>query len=374
VGGSVAHALHEAGVPLVVASQFPLSFGGSVQMVSKLYEGLLWGRDPRALLVDLRATMHGAYKERHDWASMVAYATLPDDFDQQIINAQIQQAMGAVNNALRAADRVAVRRTAPSRSGGRAATRRQKFGAKDVLNRIAIAKHELKSLLDEPGANRARILSLLGTTSKREAEHQFHLAPPSSDQKEVLTKLAQAQQHYWAAYQIDHMPWQLVQCLSLSVVLRQAGDRSSVERLDWTDTNERDCWVLAEAYSRETRDREVRNRGDQMARAWACGDLLELYLLAPEIEALAQSRNDNWNALANEAASMLVQRAREMNEPFVIFSTRRQLARYPEWWAKLAVRAQAQQKRIEAPALMLAKRASAIMAHIPDVAEPQWDY
>ncbi len=44
-GASVAHAVHEAGVPLVVGSQFPLSFAASVLMVECLYE-LLWGKDP----------------------------------------------------------------------------------------------------------------------------------------------------------------------------------------------------------------------------------------------------------------------------------------------------------------------------------------
>jgi hypothetical protein len=306
---------------------------------------------------------------------MVAYATLPDDFDQQIINTQVQQAMGAVNNALRAADRVAVKRAEASGRGGGSATRNVKGETKDVLSMIATAKQGLKSLLDEPGADRTRILSLLGVTSKREAEHQFHLDSSSKDHKEVLAKLAQAQQYYLAAYQIDRRPWQLVQCLSLFVVLRLAGDRSRVERLDWTDANEHDRWVLAEAYSRESRDREVRSRDDPMARAWACGDLVELYLLAPEIKALAQSRNDDyWTALASEAAGMLVQRAREMNEPFVIFSTRRQLARYPEWWTKLTDRAQGGKKRSETRVSTLAKRAGAIIADIPEVPEPQWDY
>src|SRR5262249_18691286 len=53
-GASIAHAIHEAGIPLVVASQFPLSFSASVVMVQVLYNGLLNGGDPRRLLNDLR--------------------------------------------------------------------------------------------------------------------------------------------------------------------------------------------------------------------------------------------------------------------------------------------------------------------------------
>src|SRR5207302_280962 len=53
-GSSVAHALHEAGIPFVVGSQFPLSVPASVVLTEVLYEGLLWGADPRTLLNDLR--------------------------------------------------------------------------------------------------------------------------------------------------------------------------------------------------------------------------------------------------------------------------------------------------------------------------------
>jgi hypothetical protein len=35
-GASIAHAVYEAGIPLVIGSQFPLSFPGSVLMVEAL--------------------------------------------------------------------------------------------------------------------------------------------------------------------------------------------------------------------------------------------------------------------------------------------------------------------------------------------------
>ena len=45
-GGSVAHDLHVEGIPWVFASQFPLTFGGSVRLVEELYPRLLRGDDP----------------------------------------------------------------------------------------------------------------------------------------------------------------------------------------------------------------------------------------------------------------------------------------------------------------------------------------
>jgi hypothetical protein len=55
-GASFAHALHEAGIPLVVASQFPLSKEGSV-LLGEMYSGLLWGENP---LVHAAAAPRGA--------------------------------------------------------------------------------------------------------------------------------------------------------------------------------------------------------------------------------------------------------------------------------------------------------------------------
>ena len=43
-------ALHAAGVPMVVASQFPITTAASIQLVEVLYSGLLWCEDPRLLL------------------------------------------------------------------------------------------------------------------------------------------------------------------------------------------------------------------------------------------------------------------------------------------------------------------------------------
>ena len=63
-GASFAHALHQGGVPLVVASQFPLSTEGSVPLVATLYAGLLWGGNPLLLLQQIRAELHARYTSR----------------------------------------------------------------------------------------------------------------------------------------------------------------------------------------------------------------------------------------------------------------------------------------------------------------------
>ena len=79
---------------MVVAGQFPLSFGGSVRLVEVLYDGLLWGYDPRRLIFDLRRRLYSQFPSKHDWASLTTYLSLPSDFDEQISATKINQALG----------------------------------------------------------------------------------------------------------------------------------------------------------------------------------------------------------------------------------------------------------------------------------------
>jgi hypothetical protein len=83
-GGSIAHQLHHMGVPWVVASQFPLTVLGSVLLVEDLYNELLQGTDPRIALHRIRQHLATQFGDRHDWATLVAYASLPTDFDVQV--------------------------------------------------------------------------------------------------------------------------------------------------------------------------------------------------------------------------------------------------------------------------------------------------
>lgn len=76
-GASIAHVLHQAGVPLVVASQFPLSKVGSVLVARLFYSGLMWGDNPWVLLHRVRTNLHGVMGPGdHDWASLVVYEAL----------------------------------------------------------------------------------------------------------------------------------------------------------------------------------------------------------------------------------------------------------------------------------------------------------
>lgn len=83
-GGSVAHALHAKGIPLVIAAQFPLSKGASAIFAEMLYSGLLRGEDPRQVVHAIRRELLVSYPETHDWASLVVYGSFPSDLDDQL--------------------------------------------------------------------------------------------------------------------------------------------------------------------------------------------------------------------------------------------------------------------------------------------------
>jgi len=379
VGASIAHALHQAGIPLVIASQFPLSFGGSVRMVEALYGGLLWGEDPRVLLVDLRRQLHAQFPDSHDWASLTAYSSLPADFDAQLANAQIQRAMTSINVALGQADDVvallprealrlaaavaaealaqqataahaaASAKPAAKNGRGRAAavstrpamtspvgkpaagpTPAQLVAALDAaLARVRRAKQRLQDTMARHGNQRARILGLLASTEKREAalSHERRLRSAAAKAQhqhaaDMWASLARARGLYFNCYTLERTPYWTTQYLSLTMVLRAGGQLGSDAEAPGRGSAA--LWVSAEVQALHDL------AGPQpMACAWALGNLIELYLLAPTIAGLP-ARAQPWAALAAAHARQLVDGAAE--GAFEVFSTRRQVQRYADWY------------------------------------------
>jgi hypothetical protein len=107
-GGSVAHQLHRMGLPWVVASQFPLTVQGSVMLVEDLFNELLQGTDPRIALHRVRQHLATRFGDRHDWATVVAYASFPADFDVQVEAFRDRAIRARRNRAFSLVDRAVV--------------------------------------------------------------------------------------------------------------------------------------------------------------------------------------------------------------------------------------------------------------------------
>ncbi|HEX4949771.1 MAG TPA: CHAT domain-containing protein [Blastocatellia bacterium] len=354
-GSSIAHALHEAGIPMVIASQFPLSFAGSVQMVEVLYDGFLCGEDPRLLLHDLRRRLHAQFPQTHDWSSLTAYATLPPDIDRQLEKAQIAQAKRGINAAFNHADEATRRAFAKgtTRTGLKlsyleptptsdAETRKV---LKNGQQKIEAAKRRLERLAPRIPSERIEILGLMASTEKRQAEtvYSAKLLDQEMNPKESRELLRRAKDHYWQAF-LQGSSWTLVQYLSLAVILKhfyplpgdapseqlsaEANDAEKADRVDGHLIE--DLWIYARVLSRNDL-----YSGNRLNAIWAHGNLIELYLLAKMLRLdrlhLTHKKADQ---LAQEHADELLASA-ERNS-FEVYSTRRQIFRYVSWYSEIA--------------------------------------
>jgi len=339
-GASIAHAIHEAGIPLVVASQFPLSFSASVVMVQVLYNGLLNGGDPRRLLNDLRRQLKSRVPSTHDWASIVAYASFPDNLNAQLSDLRIEQAKRSIEAALDHSD--ALVRSLSSRAksitakgtgtGSVASSQPQQVtdtlqALKEPQARLKKARERLEELLNKGYQDEASIYGLLASTQKRLAEILWRAVSPSSStspttvtedqriehQRQALAALRSAQDLYWKAFQADRaQSWALVQHLALVAVL------------EGVQMVKPDHWHLAKLLS----DQDVAD-DDRIRRVWAQSNLMELYLLA-KAGALPVIGNETFDQKARNAMAQFVNVVDpETWEPF---STRRQLLRYVEFF------------------------------------------
>jgi hypothetical protein len=392
-GASIAHALHESGIPMVVAGQFPLSFEGSVCLVECLYEGLLWGTDPRRLLYDLRRRLYARFPERHDWSSLTAYVSLPADFDFQLADVRIERAMGSINAAMNHADEVTRRAfnklfgSEQSQTQGRGTDAREnKDLLEEALNKIAAAKDRLTRLLDCIPAQRSRIHGYLASTAKRQAEvlysaTQFEIFDGEvRDPNEIHDLLRESRDHYWDSFLLKRSNnWAVVQYLSLTLVMQhseqfpdlkplpeQAQDQAVLPQSqvglapghEEPEPPERDLdalWSLAHLLSLYDLRSKSRTRN-----IWAHGNLIELYMLA-RVMPPNKGRPSPEEAIrqALEHTDSLIDLTGRYS--FEVYSTRRQIFRYLQWFNEIA------------PALYpLRDLAERIFNKFPDDIEEKW--
>ena len=219
-GASVAHDLHRAGIPLVIASQFPLSFEGSVHLTRLLYEPLLWGQDPRLVLDDVRRQLSALVPRRHDWASLVAYAALPTDLRFQLRDVTFSQARSAIEAAMSHLDACVIAMCDQK-------LRENQEHAEDALNRVRRACQVLDNLRRKAPDRAAEIDGLLGSAQKRLA--QYHIQIGSTCDSENCIR--SAKRHYEDAFAGSGYSWALVQTIFLSA--RQDTVDAETWRLAW---------------------------------------------------------------------------------------------------------------------------------------------
>lgn len=320
-GASIAHELHAGGIPWVIASQFPLSFAGSAVMAQVLYERLLRGDDPRCVLHDLRQRLSMECSGTNDWAALVAYAAIGEDFEQEWAQFATKQNHRAINTAFFALDAVL---DDPQKGPEIDAT------VKPLLTKIARYTERFRGAAEQSSARgdsdtRSEALGMMASNCKRSAQ-VFHTLKRSAEDalerasyaREERDALKQSRAHYREALEVSIVNhWVVVQYLALFLPLEGAVPTS------W--------WYVAQASA----EADLR-RPDAVTVAWAHGSLAELYLLALTSAELRATFPDAEARALDHARRIVETRG---YEAFEATSTKRQFTRYADWWIPAATEA-----------------------------------
>ena len=314
-GASFAHAVHQAGVPFVVGSQFPLSKQGSVPLTARLYQGLLWGDHPLRVLQQARAELHARFNTNwHDWASVVAYEALPAALDEYLDALRYAQAKCAVDAALECID-LAVASPA--------------VVSQETLDGLQRAVDKAIERLPLDGQFRVECVGLRAGSRKRIAQATFDRASaPQAGARHLLKNQYDLLDHARLGYadavrgmlvndsravqRKATLHWVLVQKVSIGTVLEVPPDRG-----EW------EAACLAATHYLKHPDAEQ--------RAWAHASLAELWLLR-------LAGDDLTEAQQSEYAREALRHANDLNDyylgvdEFPIKSSRRQFERYVTWW------------------------------------------
>jgi hypothetical protein len=336
-GGSIAHALHEAGIPWVVASQFPLWMKASTVAVECLYSRLLQGADPRLVLYELRQRLRTEVPNTHDWASIVAYAVSPWDFDEQIRIFHDKQVRNRLEVLFDRMDNLVARWDETTQSP-------LNLGVRAELDRLAASiRAEHAAWLSRTEKDRAKYpvehseaLGMKGASEKRIGIIYARISKYEQDKKEE--KEAQrankaSQEAYKAskmAYQqalsipsTNKWHWVITQFLSISTLPSLAASDGEINRLvrDFGD-----YWHTA----RQIAEWQLLN-AEKQERAWALSTLAELELLGSIYlgEHFDKKKaHENIDRYCSEIIDAVGP------EDFAVNSTRRQLQRYAEVWRR----------------------------------------
>jgi hypothetical protein len=276
-GGSIAHDLHVEGVPWVFASQFPLTVPGSVRMAEALYPRLFRGDDPRQILFELRRQLYRSAQGDHDWASLVAYAALPRDFQNQVSDFYSRQVKQAINVLLERADGLAVVESKEDEESKEKTDARQQEIRSIIREveewlRVWRSRGTVGSSPDER-VRRSEMIAMHGSTYKRIAlllaKTRGRKDPAEisrQEDPEIKSYYRKALEHYRnsmneaAAANVKYY-WSATQVLSLQAVRGEGRDP--------------DAHNLASALAK----RDTDSKEEDGARAWAYATLAELELL-----------------------------------------------------------------------------------------------
>jgi hypothetical protein len=307
-GASIARKLHEAGVPVVIGCQFPMTIDGAPRFMEHFYKPLLRGEDVRAALHAARRELHAQSALAHDdWGALVGYVRLPEGYADDLIGVALEADLASLRTAQAWFDHITMTEPPPTAALSKVAERfeerigylQARLGQAETCGRKGIYEENL---------------GLLGSAEKRLADVHFRLSKRGSDdahREAMSAALQRSLDHYRRSFRRNPSHhWTGVQMLSLMAVIYGKIDNAKY-------------WYAAMVAA----EGALEDEGDY----WAAGSALELHLLA------TYGGQPNAMAAALDSARVLARRVPlprpcEPPLPFPIESTRRQLQRYCAWW------------------------------------------
>jgi hypothetical protein len=304
-------ATFNAGVPVVLGSQFPLSVKGSNSITKELYKRLFLADDIRCILGDLRTKL---YKEEpagsHDWISLVSYVDLPRDYEIRLLMLKLKSQLQILNHVR--SDFSDPLATAAEK------TEDDFIAAKvQIVSAISDLTLHLNKIEEQQGAETSFLenSSLLGSACKRLAEVEYR--------ESLVTGIAtlEKQKEHLEASRIWYKKaadrnlshhWSLIQYISLTTVL--CGELSP---------GEEDYRIIAKRAA-QTEIEMDQARGK--VPLWPFGTLLELCLLTDS------ENTESGAGEASQYAGQLLENAASLNDKNCLQATIFQLKRYLEWW------------------------------------------
>jgi beta-lactamase superfamily II metal-dependent hydrolase len=322
---SVAHDLHDQGIPLVVAAQFPLSVDGSVPFVERFYQGQLWGEHPLVSLYAVRLHLHSCMgPDTHDWASLVAYEAFPSNLANQLEELHYWQTRRAQDDALRRVETLVAQGDGGTPLQAMPNARdRYEAGLRDV--------EAMSARLPTEGPYALECAGLRAAGHKRIAQTAFQMAvvggAPDGESDRLLAEcfnhLDSARAGYWRATKSflgpssepvrrkANLHWLLGQVLSLDVVLGRPLDAALLTA----------ARLAAEIDLESPRDEE---------RAWAYVSLSEFALLCLADPNMTTAERARYAEGSIVNASRFLEMLGRGSEHAI--TTSRQFERYVEWW------------------------------------------
>jgi hypothetical protein len=283
-------------------------------MTEFMYPRLLRGDDPRRVLYELRRNLHMTADDNHDWASLVCYASVPEDFDDQVAAYFEAQTRLAINVQMGKTDAV-VEGRAPIEVHDDEQPKAKEAMIEDALDRAeslldAWANRLPKGKSMQERGQRTSCFGIKGSVLKRFGLIYCEDNKPELG-REIFRKAHKAYRKAMSEWATDGegYHWTATQYLCLSAILNEAKDEDTLN--------------LSRRFAeRDLADPDV----DNESRAWAHGTLAELELLSlwhgpkkPDIKDKVLQHCDEIIKLTGL-------------ESFQTESTRRHFQRYAEEW------------------------------------------